>query len=230
MVTQAQKIAFRAGELARAGQLTARPGGRSGEELGGATLLPIWTGIPAAPITTPVITQPVATVLGEPGVAQIPRGLGEIYAAGIPPAVGAALTAAAATGISALTGWATSKLGGANGGVAPGGGAMAMTLPFVPRGPGVPEPPRELVAKEWSIVSTANDIGVYRVWFWRLIDGRITCYNPRSGLWKIWRPVKHIILPKGRRGMSMNQFLRADRYLEKFTRRLIKRSKRLKAQ
>ena len=110
------------------------------------------------------------------------------------------------------------------------GAARIIPPPTVGPQIGVPEPPAHMVAKAWVTLTTAKDIGNYYVYFWRLIDGSFLCYNPRNGLWKTWKAVKNIVIPKGRRGPTMNQFLRADRYLDAFARRIARRSKKLAMQ
>jgi hypothetical protein len=110
------------------------------------------------------------------------------------------------------------------------GGETQMTMPttsdlgFVPSGPGVPEPPQALVAKHWRIVVQAKDIGQYWVYYWRLIDGSFVSYNPRTGLWKRWRAVKNIVLPKGRRGPTLKQAARAQSYLDGMYRQIAKKT------
>lgn len=102
---------------------------------------------------------------------------------------------------------------------------LTSNLPFTPSGPGVPEPPQAMVAKQWVILVHANDIGNYYVYFFKLLDGRITCYNPRLQEWKIWRPKKNIVISSNPR---ISQIAKLERTYNKVIRRLAKKSKALK--
>lgn len=82
-------------------------------------------------------------------------------------------------------------------------------------GPGVPEPPRYMVAKQWVTLVSAKDIGNYYVYFFKLIDGRIMCYNPRMREWKIWRPKKHIVISSNPRMKTLSKLSRLNKRVEK---------------
>jgi len=73
----------------------------------------------------------------------------------------------------------TNVLGG-NGGFIPG-----TMIPL--GGPGLPEPPAGMVAKEWS-TGTAQ--------FYMLIDGRIAVYSKKKRRWKVYRPEKMAVISK----------------------------------
>ncbi|GAI21636.1 unnamed protein product [marine sediment metagenome] len=92
-------------------------------------------------------------------------------------------------------------------------------------GPGVPEPPRVLVAKQWSIAVRSETYGTFRVFFFKLIDGRIMCYNPSTKSWKIWRPKKHIVISRDPR---MSTIRKLERTYDKVIRKLARKSKALK--
>ncbi len=93
-------------------------------------------------------------------------------------------------------------------------------------GPGVPEPPRQLVTKQWSVAVHSNTYGTFRIFFFRLIDGRIMCYNPSTKSWKIWRPKKPIVLYRGK--VTLSQAVRAQRMLDRLWKTVAKRTKALK--
>lgn len=63
-------------------------------------------------------------------------------------------------------------------------------------GPGAPEPPRAMVARQWSVAVHSNTYGTFRIFFFRLIDGRMMCYNPSTKSWKVWRPKKNLVIGK----------------------------------
>lgn len=104
---------------------------------------------------------------------------------------------------------------------------LLTTVDHVPvSGPGVPEPPRQMVKKQWSVAVHSNTYGTFRIYFFALFDGRVMCYNPSTKVWNIWRPKKHIILPRGR--TTLSQAVKAQRYLDRMWRTVAKRTKALK--
>jgi len=144
----------------------------------------------------------------------------EVSQAGIGPlaVVSAGLAGLAAGGV----GGAVANLGGAVvSGLATGGNGTSGALPAagvdgIPiSGPGVPEPPREMVAKQWVTLVNANDIGNYYVYFFKLHDGRIMCYNPRFQEWKIWRPKKHIVISSNPRIKMLSKLNKLNKRVEK---------------
>lgn len=102
----------------------------------------------------------------------------------------------------------------------PGAGVVPGAVPAtgvggVPiSGPGVPEPPRAMVAKQWNIVTHSATYGTFRVYFFKLIDGRIMCYNPSVKEWKIWRPKKNLVLSANPR---LKDLKKLDRIYTKMT-------------
>lgn len=93
-------------------------------------------------------------------------------------------------------------------------------------GPGVPEPPRQMVAKQWSVAVHSNTYGTFRIFFFRLLDGRIMMYNPSVKGWKIWRPKKPIVLYRGR--ITLSQAVKAQKLLDKLWRTAAKKTKAIK--
>lgn len=94
-------------------------------------------------------------------------------------------------------------------------------------GPGVPEPAAGLVARQWKTKAFANDVGEYWVYFFRLIDGRIMCWNERRQEMKIWRPKKNIVISSDPR---ISSIVKLERTYNRVIRRLAKKSKALKLQ
>ena len=93
-------------------------------------------------------------------------------------------------------------------------------------GPGVPEPPRAMVAKQWQTKAYSKTVGEYWVYFFRLIDGRIMCYNGAKKSWKMWRPKKPIVLYRGK--VTLSQAVKVQRMLDIMWRRVAKNTKALK--
>lgn len=105
-------------------------------------------------------------------------------------------------------------------------GAVMTGVGGVPiSGPGVPEPPRYMVARQWNIVTHSDEHGTFRVYFFKLIDGRIMCYNPAKNEWKIWRPKKHIVISRDPR---MSTIRKLERTYNSVIRKLARKSKALK--
>ena len=156
------------------------------------------------------------------GAAVLPSVLGAL-------GIGGFLGAGIEAGVGAL---------GGDGQVATGGAAMANgtgvdlwghagTLNGVPvGGPGVPEPPTQMVAKQWKIKSFSKTAGEYWVYFFRLLDGRVMCYNGAKKSWKIWRPKKPIVLYRGK--VTLAQAVKVQSLLDKMWRRVAKNTKALK--
>lgn len=108
--------------------------------------------------------------------------------------------AAAALGITEATG------GGITPSVTPGPGGVPLV------GPGLAEPPAEYVVKEWN-TGTAQ--------FYMLADGRIMVYSKKKRRWKIYRPAKHIVVPRNPR---IGTLLRADKRTDNLIQRLARRA------
>lgn len=105
-----------------------------------------------------------------------------------------------------------------NGGTAVGGVSFG--------GPGVPEPPAAMVAKAWKTKSFSNTVGEYWVYFWKLTDGRILCWNAAKREAKIWRPKKPIVMYRGK--VTLSQAVKTQRMLDKLWRTVAKKTKQLK--
>ena len=93
-------------------------------------------------------------------------------------------------------------------------------------GPGVPEPRKELVAKQWKTKAFSHTAGEYWVHFFKLIDGRMMCYNAAKREWKMWRPKKPIVLYRGK--ITLSQAVKTQRMLDKLWRTVAKKTKALK--
>lgn len=91
-------------------------------------------------------------------------------------------------------------------------------------GIGVAEPPAGMVAKQWKILTHSNTTGNYYIYFFKLLDGRIMCYNPPKG-WKIWRPKKNMVISSNPR---ISMIKKLDRVYWKTMRTVAKKTKMLK--
>jgi len=86
-------------------------------------------------------------------------------------------------------------------------------------GPGLPEPPAWMVAKEWHIRGGKD--GRVTAQMYLLIDGRIASYNKGKKTWKVWRPKKNIVLSSNPR---CNDLIKADKKIDSLMKRLAKRA------
>lgn len=105
--------------------------------------------------------------------------------------------------------------GGSPMGVAPYAGGPAIYgsgSPVPLGGPGLPEPPAWMVAKEWKVNGAQ---------FYKLIDGRIAVYSIKKKTWKVYRPPKHIVISKNPRA---NDLIKADKKIDALMGRLAKRA------
>lgn len=94
-------------------------------------------------------------------------------------------------------------------------------------GPGVPEPPQRMIAKQWKTKAFSNTIGEYWVHFFRLVDGRMMCYNAAKREWKMWRPKKPLaVLYRGK--ITLSQAVKVQAYLDKLWKNVAKRTKAIK--
>ena len=75
-------------------------------------------------------------------------------------------------------------------------------------GIGVPEPPANMVARAWKTKAFSYTKGEYWVYFWRLIDGRILCWNAAKNEAKIWKPKKNMVLSQNPRLPDLLKFTR----------------------
>jgi hypothetical protein len=109
-------------------------------------------------------------------------------------------------------------------GVTVTGGTYVNGVPF--GGPGVPEPPANLVSRAWKTKAFSKTAGEYWVYFWRLIDGRILCWNAAKRTAKIWRPKKPIVMYRGK--ITLSQAVKTQRILDRLWRTVAKKTKALK--
>ena len=86
-------------------------------------------------------------------------------------------------------------------------------------GPGVPEPPHQMVAKEWHLRVQSKEWGSFYMFYWRLVDGRCMSYHSPTKTWKIWKPKKHIVI-------SANPRLKNLAKLDRVHKRMVKMVKR----
>ena len=94
-------------------------------------------------------------------------------------------------------------------------------------GPGVPEPPSQMVARQWKTKAFSKTAGEYWVHFFRLVDGRMMCYNAAKREWKMWRPRKPLaVLYRGK--TTLSQAIKVQTYLDKLWKTVAKRTKALK--
>ena len=130
-------------------------------------------------------------------------------------------------GVVATVAGAQALLGGedmANGGPVATVGSIVDGVPI--GGPGVPEPPRALVARQWKIKVFSKAHGEYWQYFFKLIDGRVMCFNPYKG-WTIWKPKKPLaVMYRGK--TTLSQAVKVQSYLDKLWRKVAKRTKALK--
>lgn len=83
-------------------------------------------------------------------------------------------------------------------------------------GPGVPEPTNVTVVKQWSIVANSQVLNqTWRVYFFKLADGRTMCYNPMKKEWKIWKAKKSIVISSNPRVGDIRKAERAVQGAEK---------------
>ena len=94
-------------------------------------------------------------------------------------------------------------------------------------GPGVPEPPAEMVASHWSVEVHSNAAGTFNLWFFKLVDGRMMCFNPAKNTWKMWRPKKPLaVMYRGK--TSLSQAVKVQKYLDGMWKTVAKKTKALK--
>jgi len=116
--------------------------------------------------------------------------------------------------------------GGGNGAeVALRNGAAINGVPV--GGPGMPEPSKFMIAKEWTIRMDSKE-GDFNMHFFRLIDGRVMSHNTRTKIWKIWRPKKHIVISANPRVKTLGKLARLNKRVEKMLRPYQPRQPRVK--
>ena len=178
----------------------------------------------------------VATVVrtGMPATnGYAPTALGELdVAMGVTPTFGMNILALIAGGkaiFDLLTGSPAPSELAADTSVVQTNGTVAVDG-VVLKGPGVPEPDNAIVVKRWQTKYQRRDGRDGLVYYWLIQDGRIICWNNLTNQARIWKPKKPIGVIMQGSNMRMKDYLRISRYLDKFTRRLAKSSKRLKLQ
>jgi len=82
-------------------------------------------------------------------------------------------------------------------------------------GPGVPEPPQELIAKHWHVKFQSEKYGTFQMFYWRLHDGRCMSYHSPTKTWKIWRPKKHIVISRDPRVSTLRKLGRLNKRVDK---------------
>jgi len=186
----------------------------------GQTLQPI---VEAAADPPPVVTAGVGGIVGTTAAAAISGGgaiavitpvLTSLGLSSMIP-VAAALAGAGLTVYSILQALGLGAGGGLFG-INLLGGDTTVVNGIIMGGPGAAEPPAGMIAKEWS-TGTAR--------FYLLTDGRICC-RKRNGVWRVWRPKRHIVLPRGT--TTLSQAVKAQRYLDRLWSTVAKRTKALK--
>ena len=122
----------------------------------------------------------------------------------------------------------TQQMANGNGGSYYGATGLVGNGGMVPvSGPGVPEPPRAMVARQWKTKAFSKTVGEYWVYFFKLIDGRIMCWNAAKGTWKMWRPKKPLaVMYRGK--TTLSQAVKVQGYLDKMWKKVAKRTKALK--
>jgi len=122
--------------------------------------------------------------------------------------------------------------GGGGGAVAPyQGGGQADIIPYQYGigGPGIPEPKAGTFYKTWRIETEDRTGKKVYTYFWRMYDG-YTLYYSTSGKMGRFKPKKPVAVVMQGGKMSMQAYVKLDKYLDRMTRRIAKRSKRLKLQ
>ena len=82
-------------------------------------------------------------------------------------------------------------------------------------GPGVPEPPKQWIAKEWNVKVDSKQHGTFRMYYFSLIDGRQMSYHSPTKTWKIWKPKKHIVISSNPRVKMLSKLNRLNKRVEK---------------
>ena len=113
-----------------------------------------------------------------------------------------------------------------NGGIIP----AAQLIPGETRGPGVPEIDPSRIVKQWHTKYQRRDGRDGLVYFTLAQNGWIYYFDNLSGKEGKYKPKKPIGVIMQGSNMRMKDFLRIDRYLDRFTSRLAKRSSRLMLQ
>lgn len=153
------------------------------------------------------------------GAGLLPGGNG-VGAGAFPAAAMAALPIggpwATILGLAAAAFGAYQMLGGGEGGglfgtnILGGDNTVVSGVPLT--GPGLPEPPNYMVAKQWK----ANGAQ-----FYLLIDGRIAVYSKSKKRWKVYRPAKNLVIS---RNPKVNSLLKASSKIDALMRALARKA------
>jgi len=82
-------------------------------------------------------------------------------------------------------------------------------------GPGVPEPPKYMIAKAWNVKVDSKQYGTFRMQYFRLIDGRCMSYHSPTRTWKIWKPKKHIVISSNPRVKMLSKLNQLNKRVTK---------------
>jgi hypothetical protein len=85
-------------------------------------------------------------------------------------------------------------------------------------GPGVPEPPKAMVSKQWHVKFESQKYGTFQMFYWLLIDGRMMSYHSPTKTWKIWRPKKHIVISRDPRVSTLRKLGKLNKKVERMLR------------
>jgi len=167
-------------------------------------LIPLTPGalVPVIPAALPAIPA----VAG--GLATAAGGLAGIYA--LLQGLGVQFPWETATGQGFIAPW--TEMIETPGGWAALEGRQAITPP----GGGDP------VVSSWN---TNPEDPRYGWTFYRLASGKMATMT-KQGMWKTWRPKKHIVLPRGT--TTLSQAVKAQRYLDRLWKTVAKRTKAIK--
>lgn len=174
-----------------------------------------------------VIDTPQGPAVDFAGIALIPIGW-TAFAAWAAANASKLIALAKALRVPAVSGavWAalTAMIGGS--GADPGG-----TDPTtgILQGPGLPEPRAGTFKKSWFTKFHVKGAPDGYVYFWLMNDGYIVSYTTTTGATKRWKPEKPaaVLMSKS---INLQQFVKADRLLDRIARRVAKRSSRLALQ
>ncbi len=177
---------------------------------------------PAPVYIPPAYTPPPTKGYDLPEYMPEPGPLPAPYVAPPPVMLGPAPTAPVGVGIGAgalpgVVPVGTAVYAGAqptHGDVVPGLlGSIVNGVPI--SGPGVPEPPQQMIAKHWHVKFESQKYGTFQMFYWRLIDGRCMSYHSPTKTWKIWRPRKHLVISRDPRVSNLRALGRLNKRVEK---------------
>jgi len=183
----------------------------------------------ASPEISEAITESRVMTMGVPLAANIAGWIGSTLASKILGlGEGSVLKQAISTGIASTVAGQPSSYGAMEGVEMSNG--ITVVDGIAVSGPGVPEPPKAMVARQWVVKVNADRWAgrgeTFYMYFFRLIDGRIMSYHPYKG-WKIWRPKKPLaVMYRGK--TSLSQAVKVQKYLDTMWKTVAKKTKALK--